>query len=93
MDENQEVSVTLPGWAQSSIDATQLSKTIEGILKALSAFIIGILAHYGLSFSTDQYLQVVSNITQVVSAAVTTWGIIETVHGSGRKVLMRGIKR
>lgn len=57
-------TTTIPAWAQSSTDATQVSLTITSVSKAAA----GVLATYAILKGIDPVL-VTSNVTTVTEAA------------------------
>lgn len=89
---------TIPAWAQSSADATQVSLTITSISKMLGA----ILVTYAMLKGIDPVL-VTSNVTTVTQAAqnivaqyiailpalYAAYQSVKAVEGIGRKVWNR----
>lgn len=82
--------MNIPLWMQSSVDPSKTSKTVEGALLSVSSLVLWAAAHYGFSISADQYVQAVSNITQIVFCASTAWGLVQTLAGSVRKIAVKG---
>jgi len=70
---------------QSSVDPTQLSKTVEGVLMSFSGVILLIAAHWGFSLTTDQFASAVGNVGQIVFAGASAWGAAQALFGLFRK--------
>ena len=72
------------GLLGSSVDPSQLSATISGLIISLSAVIILIAGHFGLVLGTDQ-------ISQIAVAFGGAIGAIATLYGLIRKVLVKTV--
>jgi hypothetical protein len=63
----------------SSVDPSQLSTTISGLIIGMSALIIFGAEHFGIVIGTDQISQIAIILGTAISSLVTLYGLIRKV--------------
>lgn len=91
-------STTIPAWAQSSVDATQVSLTITSLSKAVAAVLVTYATLKGIDPAiittnvttvTEAAQNFVAQYVAVLPALYAAYQSIKTIEGVGRKVWVR----
>lgn len=89
---------TIPTWAQSSADATQVSLTISSLGKAAAAFLVTyatlkgidpILVTSNVTTVTQAAQNIIAQYIAVLPALYAAYQSVKTIEGVGRKVWVR----
>lgn len=79
------------GWAQSSINPQEVGKTVTGIIGLIAGVSVFILAHFGFTITTDQWMQNATLIGQAVASVMIAWNSIQAIIGFARKILIKEV--
>lgn len=71
------------GALSSSVDPQKLAATVTGVLKVAA----GALVYFGLASQLDADT-LIAQVSALVSLGFTAWGLIESVYGILRKMLV-----
>ena len=83
--------MTLPNWATSSADPSQISLSVESAGKSLVGIVALYATYKGLDSQvvTSHFLQFVDTVSTGAAAAYTTYHSVQLVYGLVRKAFIK----
>jgi hypothetical protein len=65
---------------QSSANPEKISLTVKGILMSIAPVVIGLMQLSGVEIAQSQYIEIVENITAILSTSIILIGTIRKVY-------------
>lgn len=84
---NNFMQIKYGAWYTSSVDGAKISTTVKGFLIGITAIILYLAQFLEIPLTSDQWLDISTNVTAAVSSAFIVFGLIQKIFAKVMSVV------